>query len=106
MDRADHSGAGSRHQTLCRASARDRWHFAKDVDPNAAQPRTRWSGTTQSASGRAAKSGILSHKVGTNRDRAATRALSLVGEAFGGTPSKSRASESERSESVGYLSRA
>src|SRR6266567_5116394 len=98
MDHAHHPGACSRHKTLCRASARDRRHFAKDVNANAAQPRTRWSGAAHSPSGRAAKSGILSHNVGTNSDRAATRALSLVGEAFGGTPSKSRASKSERSE--------
>src|SRR6266542_6432771 len=93
MDGAYHPGAGSRHQTLRRATARDRRHFAKNAYPNLAQPRARRPGTTQSASGRAAQSGILAHKAGTDLDRAAARAVSMVGKTFGRTSGKSRAGE-------------
>src|SRR6266571_9413392 len=89
MDSAYHPGAGSRHQTLRRATARDRRHFAKNAYPNLAQPRARRPGPTQSASDRAAQSGILAYKAGADLDRAAARALSVVGETFGRTSGKS-----------------
>src|SRR6266487_1756769 len=89
MDRPHHPNSRARDDALRRATARDRRHFAKNAYPNLAQPRARRPGPTQSASDRAAQSGILAYKAGADLDRAAARALSVVGKTFGRTSGKS-----------------
>ena len=90
MDRPHHPDSRARDDAVRRATARDRRHFAKNAYPNLAHPRARRPGATQSASGRAAESGILAYKAGADLDRAAARALSVVGKTFGRTSGKSR----------------
>ena len=90
MDRPHHPDSRARDDAVRRATARDRRHFAKNAYPNLAHPRARRPGATQSASGRAAESGILAYKAGADLDRAAARALPVVGKTFGRTSGKSR----------------
>src|SRR5215469_513158 len=59
MDCARYSNPGARHDALCPAATRDRGDFAKDAHPDFAKPRARRPRPTQSASCRAAESGIL-----------------------------------------------
>ena len=109
MDGTRHSDPGARNDALCRAATRDRRHLAKNADANFAQPRARWPGATQSASGRPAESRIFSHKAGANLDRAATRSLPMVGKTFGRAAGKSCPGEScrrgRRSQLIEYRSR-
>ena len=90
MDRPHHPDSRARDDAVRRATARDRRHFAKNAYPNLAHPRAGRPGATQSASGRAAESGILAYKAGADLDRAAARALPVVGKTFGRTSGKSR----------------
>src|SRR6266404_2695798 len=90
MDCPHHPDSRARDDAVRRATARDRRHFAKNAYPNLAHPRARRPGATQSASGRAAESGILAYKAGADLDRAAARALPVVGKTLGRTSGKSR----------------
>src|SRR5205814_4269302 len=100
MDRAHHPGAGSGYQTICGASARDRWHFAKDVNANAAQPRTRWSRAAQSPSSCSAEGGVLSDAPGPHFDRAVAWPVPLVGKTFVGVAGKPCPSDRKKSSGV------
>src|SRR6202171_3637304 len=101
VDRAHHSNSGSGHHALRRAPARDRRHFAKNVDANAAQSGARRPRAAHGPSGRSAKSGIRAHEIGSDIDRSTARSLPLVGKT-----SSRAASEpgSRKSESVGFAS--
>src|SRR6267143_3282315 len=79
MDSSHYPDSGARNDALCRATARDRGHFAKNADPDAAQPRARWPGATHRSSRCPSEGGVLSHEIGPNLDRTIARALPLVG---------------------------
>ena len=68
MDGARYSDPGARNDALCRTATRDWRDFAKDAHADFAQPRARRPRATQSASSRAAKSGILTDEVGPDLD--------------------------------------
>ena len=68
MDRARYSDPGARNDALCRTATRDRRNFAKNAHADFAQPRARRPRATQSASSRAAESGILSDEIGPDLD--------------------------------------
>ena|SRR6266404_969670 len=97
MDCARYSDTGARNDALCRTATRNRRDFAKDAHADFAQPRARRPRATQSAPSHPAESGILTDEIGPDVDRAAACALSMVGEAFGGTPGKSGPINGERS---------
>src|SRR6266404_550508 len=82
VDRAHYSNSGSGHHALRRAPARDRRHFPKNVDANAAQSGARRSRAAHGPSGRSAKSGIRAHEIGSDIDRTTARSLPLVGKTF------------------------
>ncbi len=94
MDGTRHSDPGAGNDALRRTATRDWRHLAKNAHPNFAQPGARWLGATQSASGRAAESGIFPHQIGANFNRTAARALSMVRKTFARIAGKSGASES------------
>src|ERR1700680_2082104 len=79
MDRAHHSDSSQGHDALRRAPARDRRHFPKNVDANAAQSGARRPRAAHGPSGRSAKSGIRAHEIGSDIDRSTARSLPLVG---------------------------
>src|SRR5438876_817947 len=95
MDGADYPTPVEANDALRRASARDRWDFTENVDPNSSQPGTGRSGRSQGVSSRSTESRIFAFQAGTDIDRTVTRALPLVGETFGRVVGQSRPRESE-----------
>src|SRR5437667_272614 len=93
MDGTRYSDFGARNDALRGAAARHRRDFAEDAHADFAQSRARRSRATQSASDRAAQSGIFSHEIGTNLNRATARTLPLVGKTFGRVAGQSRTGE-------------
>jgi len=68
MDCARYSDPGAGHDALCRTATRDRRNFAKNAHTNFAQPGARRPRATQSASSRAAESGVLADEIGPDLD--------------------------------------
>src|SRR6266480_1943319 len=68
MDRAHHSDFGEGNDALRHPPARDRWNLAEDADANVAQSGTRRSREAHGPSGRASKSGIFTHEIGSDFD--------------------------------------
>src|SRR6266480_6560642 len=102
MDSSHYPDSGARNDALCRATARDRGHFAKNAHPDTAKPRARWLGTAHRSSRCASEGGVLSHEIGPDFDRAVARALPLVGKTSRGASSESRAGKASRSGVMEY----